>query len=210
VPTGTGLQTGIGAIAVHPGDESHIYVRAFYDRVYESTDGGNSWHPCWEGMSEELEIISLTMDGQHPSVLCAGSEDGLYITNDGASSWRRAGLEGMTVFCVAIHPHDRDLVYAGTTRGVYRSSDGGRTWKRWGQDLTQITVSALVLKPHDPHTMFAGTKYHGCLWSEDGGRTWLPASDGLAVSTVDSLVFHPDGDLLYAGTPDGVYRGVVQ
>jgi photosystem II stability/assembly factor-like uncharacterized protein len=210
VPTGTGLQTGIGAIAVHPGDESHIYVRAFYDRVYESTDGGSSWHPCWEGMSETLEIISLTMDGQRPSVLYAGSEDGLYITNDGASSWRRAGLEGMTVFCVAIHPHDRDLVYAGTTRGVYRSSDGGQTWQAWGEELAQITVSALVLDPDDPRTIYAGTKYHGCFSSEDAGRTWLPSSDGLAVSSVDSLVFHPDGDLLYAGTPDGVYRGVVQ
>lgn len=209
-PTGTTLQTGIGAIAVLPGDERHLYVRAFYDRVYESTDGGVSWRPRWEGMSDELEIISLTIDGQRPSILYGGSEDGLYITNDGASSWRKAGLEGMTVFCVAIHPHDRDLLYAGTTRGVYRSNDGGLSWQPWAEQLTQITVSALVLDPEDPRTMYAGTKYHGCLWSEDGGRTWLPANDGLAVPTVNSLVIHPDGVSLYAGTPDGIYKGVVQ
>jgi len=209
-PTGTALQAGIGAIAVLPGDERHIYVRVFYDRVYESTDGGVSWRPCWEGMSDELEIISLTIDGQRPSILYAGSEDGLYTTNDGASSWSRAGLEGMSVFCVAIHPHHRDLIYAGTTRGVFRSNDGGLSWHPWGEALAQITVSALVLDPDDPRTMYAGTKYHGCLRSEDGGRIWLPASDGLAVSSVSSLVIHPDGAVLYAGTPDGVYKGVVQ
>ncbi len=209
-PAGTALQAGIGAIAVVPGEERHIYVRVFYDRVYESRDAGVSWWPRWEGMSDELEIISLTIDGQRPSILYAGSEDGMYITSDGASSWRGAGLRGMSVFCVAIHPHDRDLLYAGTTRGVYRSDDGGLSWHQWGEGLKEITVSALVLDPYDPLTLYAGTKYHGCFRSEDGGRTWLPASDGLAVSSVESLVIHPEGVLLYAGTSDGVYRGSVQ
>jgi photosystem II stability/assembly factor-like uncharacterized protein len=209
-PTGTGLQVGIGAIAVHPENANHLYVRAFFDRVYESDDGGVSWRPRWEGMSDETEIISLAIDRHHPSTLYAGGEDGLYVTKDGASSWAKAGLEGLTVFCVVVHPHDGDQIYAGTTGGVHHSRDGGLSWSPWGQGLSGITVSTLVIDPNDPRTMYAGTKYHGCFWSQDGGRTWLPANQGLQSLSVNTLILHPDDGLLYAATPDGVYRGLVQ
>lgn len=209
-PTGPGLQVGIGAIAVHPHDERHLYIRAFFDRVYESTDGGVSWSPRWDGMSNEEEIVSLAIDTANPSTLYAGSEDGLYLTTDGAASWNKVGLHGRTVFCVAIDPWDPALVYAGTTDGLYRSNDGGLSWHPWGREMMGITVSALALDPENPGVIYAGTKYHACWWSKDGGRTWLPANDGLHASSVDTLIIRPGGDILYAATPDGLYRGLVQ
>jgi photosystem II stability/assembly factor-like uncharacterized protein len=209
-PFGLGLEVGIGAIAVHPEDHEHIYVRSFFDRVYETSDGGLTWQPRWEGMSDEEEIISLAMDTANPSVLYAGSEDGLYVTTDGAASWGRVGLDGRTVYCVVVDDQDRDLVYAGTTDGLFRSTDGGRSWRTWGQALTGITVSALVLDPANSRTIYAGTKYRGCFWSNDGGRTWLSSNDGLLSPTVNTLALHPEGRLLFAATPDGIYRGTVQ
>jgi photosystem II stability/assembly factor-like uncharacterized protein len=208
--TGSGLQVGIGAIVVHPQDERHLYVRAFYDRVYESTDGGVSWIPRWDGMSDEEEIVSLAIDTANPTTLYAGGEDGLYMTTDGAASWKKVGLQGCTVFCVAIDPGDRALIYAGTTDGLYRTHDGGLSWQPWGRAIMGITVSALAVDPQNPHIIYAGTKYHGCWWSKDGGRTWLPANDGLSTSSVNSLIIRPGGDILYAATPDGLYRGLVQ
>jgi photosystem II stability/assembly factor-like uncharacterized protein len=209
-PAGTGLEIGIGAIAVHPEDHQHVYVRAFYDRVYESNDGGLTWQPRWEGMSNEEEIISLAIDTFDPSILYAGSEDGLYVTTNGAASWIKVGLEGRTVYCVAVHDQDRNLIYAGTTDGLFRSNDGGQSWYAWGEALSGITISALVLDSTDPHTIYAGTKYHGCFRSDDGGRTWFPSSDGLLSPTINTLLLHPDGGLLFAATPDGVYRGTVK
>ncbi len=209
-PAGPVQQMGMGAIVVHPQDEKHLWVRVFFDRVYESTDGGVSWQPRWEGMSPELEVISLIMDPHRPAVLYAGSEDGLYKSTDGRASWRKAGLEGQTVFSIAFDPYDPEVLYAGVTDGLYRSHNASVSWEPWGEELEETTISALVVDPTDGRIIYAGTKYHGFFWSGDGGRTWLAANTGLDSSSVDVLAVHPTGRLLYAATPDGVFRGVIQ
>jgi photosystem II stability/assembly factor-like uncharacterized protein len=209
-PTGPGLQVGIGAIVVHPEDERHLYVRVFFDRIYESTDGGVTWRARWEGMSDEEEILSLAMDVTNPGTLYAGSEDGLYVTTDGAASWKEVGLRGRSVFRIAIDPQERARIYAGTTDGLYRSHDGGLTWHPWGREMSGITVSAVLADPQNPGVIYAGTKYHGFWWSRNGGLTWVPANSGLGSPSVNMLAMQPGGGVLYAATPDGLYRGLIQ
>jgi hypothetical protein len=131
------------------------------------------------------------------------------VSRDGAAFWRKTGLGGQTVFCLAFDATDTDVLYAGATDGLHRSQDGGGSWEPWGKDLQEITVSALAVDSTDGRTIYAGTKYHGFFLSDDRGLTWQAANEGLGSPSIDVLVVHPRDRLLYAGTPDGVYRGVV-
>ena len=67
------------------------------------------------------------------------------------------------------------------------------------------TVSALVVDPTNPSTIYAGTGA-GIYRSTDGGGSWSPASNGLAAKHlgITTLVINPaNPSTLYAGTGDG-------
>ena len=79
----------------------------------------------------------------------------------------------MTVYTIALHPGEENLVYAGTFGGgVYMSKDGGTRWEERSEGLTDPQVHALVVIPSDPRMLFAGTLNDGLFRSTDGGETW--------------------------------------
>ncbi|MBE2184249.1 MAG: hypothetical protein IAE89_12535 [Anaerolineae bacterium] len=80
-------------------------------------------------------------------------------------------LEGANVRCLAVDPHNPNVVYAGTQgSGVLRSKDRGRTWQPCGMD-GQI-VKAIAVSPAQPDLIAAGTKPPGVFISHDGGQSW--------------------------------------
>jgi hypothetical protein len=81
-------------------------------------------------------------------------------------------LEGTNVRCLAVDPHNRNVVYAGTQdNGVLRSDDRGKTWQPSGMD--GHVVKAIAISPLDPSLIVAGTKPPGVFISHDGGESWL-------------------------------------
>src|SRR5579859_3532377 len=52
-------------------------------------------------------------------------------------------------------------------------------------------VSALVIDPSSPATLYAGTSNDGLFTRKDGGGRWAPANDGLQYSEIRALVIDP-------------------
>ncbi len=68
-------------------------------------------------------------------------------------------------------------------------------------------VSALVVDPAAPATVYAATDYVGVFKSTDGGATWAPASTGLAYLYVNALAIDPStSTTLYAAGGHGVFK----
>ena len=62
------------------------------------------------------------------------------------------------------------------------------------------SLSALVMDPDIPTTVYAGTSCSGVLKSLDGGDSWQPASTGLPGPMVSVLAIDPENpSTLYAG-----------
>ena len=63
---------------------------------------------------------------------------GIFLSEDRGLHWQginkgittRKGADGIPVFCVAVDPHNSDLVWVGTelTGKIYKSINGGETW----------------------------------------------------------------------------------
>ena len=196
---------GVPALAVDPRDPRHLFVRALYERIYESHDGGLSWRSRWTGMDFSTQVISLALDSAHPGTLYAGGTEGFYRSADGASSWQPEGAElaGQSIFAIALDPAGGPGIFAGATNGLYRSQDGGSSWGRWGRGLEDITVTALQFdRPQG--IIYAGTKYRGVYASRDGGSNWQAIGPGPV--SVNGLALSADGLWLFAATEGGFFR----
>lgn len=96
-----------------------------------------------------------------------------------------------------------DLVYAGSFgHGLFRSEDRGATWTKSGQGVTDPFI--LTLTTGKDGAIYAGTFRGGVFRSRDRGKSWQAINSGLKHQEIKALL--AAGDVLYAGTSDGVYR----
>jgi photosystem II stability/assembly factor-like uncharacterized protein len=214
------------AIAFAPSDPATVYAgtSAFFSAgtfddqmsaggIRVSHDGGATWAPANDALSQDANVTGLAVDPHDPQVVYAATGNhGLLKTTDGGQSWTaiHQGLPGSPqALSVAIHPTDVRVVYAGLWRGgLYRSTDGGQTWQPSAAGLNpEASVSDIVFDPTDPQVMYAADRFSGVYRSTDGGATWTPINVGLRTRAVNALAISSDGQHLYAATEgEGVFR----
>ncbi|HEY6196608.1 MAG TPA: exo-alpha-sialidase [Candidatus Eisenbacteria bacterium] len=177
--------------------------------VYRTDDGGAHWQPRNVGVRAEFRPDKYPEFGQcvhkvvrhpaRPDTLFLQNHWGLYRSDDGADSWRDVanGVPSDFGFCMAIHPHDPDVVYIvplesdgyrctpeGKMR-VYRTRNGGKSWEPLTNGLPQknahetVLRDALTVDALNPAGVYFGTRSGKLYASPDGGASWKLVSDGL-------------------------------
>jgi photosystem II stability/assembly factor-like uncharacterized protein len=213
------------AIAFAPSDPATVYAgtSAFFsagtfdDRmaaggIYVSRDGGASWTPANDALSQDANVTSLAVDPHDPQVVYAATGNhGLLKTTNGGQGWMaiNQGLPASRALSVVLHPVDASIVYAGLgTAGLYRSTDGGATWQPSAAGLNpEASVSDIVFDPTAPQVMYAADRFSGIYRSTDGGATWTPINLSLRTRAVNALAISSDGQHLYAASEgEGVFR----
>jgi photosystem II stability/assembly factor-like uncharacterized protein len=125
--------------------------------------------------------------------------------------WISHGLEGETIYSLAIDPVTPSTLYAGVYGGgVFKTTDGGWNWNAANNGLTSVVIKSLAIDPKTPTTLYAGTGNRGIFKSTDSGANWNVTNIGLKNSTVGALVINPTTPaILYAGTSGGgVFKSV--
>ena len=128
------------------------------------------------------------------------------------SSWESLGPDSNTsgyagtgrVNSVGFHPTDMDIVYVGSAGGgIWKTTDGGDSWTPISDNIGSIGVSAIIVDPITPQTVYIATgdgdasdNYSiGVLKSTDGGTTWNTTGLNWAVNNTDvirEMVMHPN------------------
>lgn len=191
--------------------------------VWYSPDSGETWKRSrmklpFHAEPGEIQVRALAVYPQNPHYLLAGSEVGLYRSEDKGAGWEmlESPLDGMQIWSVAVHPADPDIIFAGTKPpDVFRSRDGGKRWEKLSIDIAEQClagapkVTAILFDPRDHRTVWVGVEIDGVYRSRDGGDTWthLPALGsqpinqdihGLAISLGQPAK-------ILATTPDGIW-----
>ena len=95
--------------------------------LYRRPVGEGDWEMATNGMSPNPEIRTVAITPDNPSILYAGSQDGLYRSDNRGDSWQRVDLPGdpVPIWSVTFHPHNPSIVYAGGEEAkLYVSKDG--------------------------------------------------------------------------------------
>lgn len=162
--------------------------------LYQSADG-----VTWSAGSGDLsahQVFSLAADPTAASTLWAGTEDGVYRSDDAGASWSKVpAAPGGVVHAVLVT--GSGAVLAGADSGLFVSADRS-TWN--GAPGASGTVFALAEK--GPAGELAAGGAAGVFVSTDGGATWSAQTTGLTNPDVFALSYLGDGTLL-AGTNGG-------
>jgi len=194
--------------------------------VWYSPDSGERWKRSrinlpFHAQPGEIQIRALAVSPHNPHHIFAGSEVGLYRSEDKGASWEllESPMDGLQIWSVAVHPTDPDIIFAGTKPpGVFRSQDGGKRWERVSIDIAEQClagapkVTNIVFDPRDPRTVWVGVEIDGVFRSRDGGDTWthLPAlgSDPINQDIHGVAISLSQPTKILATTPNGIWTSM--
>ena len=205
------------SLAGVPGQPNHLYLGSTNSWIYESEDGGASWHRLAKlGSSDDLVVDNIIVDSASPGVLYVGawtighSDGGLWISRDGGQNWKAVeGLRGQSIRALAQAPSDPRILVAGTLEGVFRSDDAGATWTPISPPGSHEIheVESLAVDPVDPNIVYAGT-WHLPWKTLDGGKAWHNIKKGLIEdSDVFSIIIDPaKPKRVFLSACSGIYK----
>jgi hypothetical protein len=99
------------SVAVTPSTPSVLYAGSDEVGVFKSTDGAANWAPMNAGLTS-LDVRALAVDPIAASRVYAGTGAGVFVSDDGASSWVSNGPPGALVSHLSLDPADRNTIYA--------------------------------------------------------------------------------------------------
>jgi photosystem II stability/assembly factor-like uncharacterized protein len=191
--------------------------------IWYSSDSGENWKRAkmelpFFSRAGDVQVRTLAVSPHTPGLVYAGSEVGLYRSDDNGASWTllESPMAGMQIWSVAIDPRDRDVIFAGTKPpAIFRSSDAGKSWQRLSAGIPEECpigpprVTNLVIDPRNHHSIWAGVELGGVYCSRDAGDNWsrLPQLGPRMSSTdVHGVAISPSSPTrILATTPDGIW-----
>jgi hypothetical protein len=119
-------------------------------------------------------IWSLASSPKTAGLVVAGTDHGVYVSDDSGTSWTAAGLATVRVWAVGFDVRAPSRIVAGTDgSGVFVSVDAGATWTASSAGLANRTVRSLAF-----------------------------GSDGVAAGTDRGVALSPDGSVWHDGGLD--------
>ncbi|QUD89281.1 hypothetical protein [Phenylobacterium montanum] len=171
-------------------------------RVFATTDGGQSWKPISPDLTRPNPQVPTTLDAAT-------------IADTSVRGPRRG-----VVYDIGPSPVKDGLIWAGTDDGlVWRTRDGGKTWDNVTPKALGAWSKVGTVEPShfDPEVAYIAVDRHRLddfapyiYRTRDGGKTWTPITAGLAEGGVLNAVNVVREDpaqkgLLYAGTERGAF-----
>jgi photosystem II stability/assembly factor-like uncharacterized protein len=229
-------------------DDGMLYAGGDPGCLFESRDGGLTWslnrglwdhptRPDWQPGGGGLCLHTIVpWPGDPARLLVAISAVGVWLTDDGGTTWRHANegivlrylpeearAEAVLNHCVhhvRRSPARPERLFMQFHDGVYRSDDGGTTWSDIGTDtaLPSDFGFPIVVDPADPDSAFViplvgaedRTTPGGAVrvWqTRDAGSTWEPSATGLPPSDAYLTVLREAFDTAAEGPELELYFG---
>lgn len=179
------------------------------DGIVVSRDRGQTWQRREAGLPERGKYTQVVRaDRTRKRRVFIGCETGIYLTENGADSWRRVHGTAETVDDIQQSPHDPKHWLAVTqSAGALVSRDGGATWKKLEGVPSEKALYNVAFDARDSRRLAIASWSYGLLVSEDGGATWTARNTGLpGPARVWRTAIDPDTGALYAAVfGEGLY-----
>lgn len=174
-----------GLLALDPSRPETVYAtgyKGFLPLLFKSVDGGVRWASVTDSLPfEQFEVSfsALAVDPAVPSRLFLGTTGkGLWRSPDRGASWELA-VQGLpdgdrtdvAALAAAPKPHSGTAYLGAGSRGLFRSVNAGGSWNRV-PGLPAARVTALVIAPSDPRTIYVAFQRGVLFRSANAGASW--------------------------------------
>jgi len=163
----------------------------------------------WQDIGREiLNARTLLVDQVNPKVIYAGTEKGIFKSEDKGLGWRNIFItqgSAKAVNLLISDYKDHNVLFAATGSGLFYSSNNGSRWGRIfkGKNYLEADCTALAVLPSG---IYLGTK-QGFFISRDKGRTWQKELGKLGNSRVFNIAYSfNDTSCLYIASTDGIFK----
>ena len=209
-------------------DNMTILVGTVGQGVMRSADGGDTWRRIGidQGLHSDALVRCLANHPRNPSLVFAGTDKGMYRSDDGGLRWQPidSQLKDYSVWALAIDEQEPDKIYAGTgtptPAALFRTTDGGRRWEKCSMQAAEECanvgtprVTGIAIDPVDREDIWVGLEVDGVRRSRDGGDSWqtingaIPNPDvhnvAVAAGPPKTVVVVVNDDV-YTSTDDGI------
>ena len=161
------------------------------DGVYRTWNAGASWAISNSGLPLGVGITRVYLDpfGRlQKRVFSCTYGNGLFSSDDFATSWVPRGLSGQRLYDFVIADGNPQRWYAATeNNGIFRSSSYGSNWNSIMADLRLTAITGLAELPGDLETLAGAVYGQGVFRISDSGDNWEPMNEGLTSLDVVSL-----------------------
>ena len=151
--------------------------------VFRRATGDGAWQHVLDG----LETYTVQVHAGDPSVVFAGTEDGVWRSTDHGATFQRADFpeSGRQIWSFLVDSRDKNRILAGASPiGVFRSDDCGATWQALPdvgvaehcKVIFDARVMRMVQHPTRPDEIYGALEVNGVIRSSDGGETWQDCS----------------------------------
>ncbi len=200
-------QAGACAIVVDPRDSEHLFVGISVGGVYESTDGGVTWHGRNTGLRADYlpdpyaeyghDPHYLVASHSNPDVLWQQNHCGVFRSTDAGQNWSDISQKaGPVNFGFPIAVDDQNAQTAWVVPGISddirmavngalcvgRTEDGGQSWTELRKGLPQQNCYDIVFRHAldiSGETLAFGTTTGNLFISYDRGDSWTAVSNHL-------------------------------
>ncbi len=193
-------------IAVDPNALQHVYLATAYG-VWRTPDRGETWTESNVGIAKKY-TQALKVDRTQAGRVLIGTEGGVYLSADGATSWSRVGPQDVTVLDLDQSQTTPSLWLAATQdQGVLLSHDRGETWQKPKGNIAKTAIYGVAIDPFNAQNLAAASWDVGMFVSIDGGKSWQQRNAGLPVRHLYETVFDANraGRLWAATFEEGVF-----
>ncbi len=207
--------TTLHALAVDPDNPRRLLAglndpTGKHSALWMSEDDGQHWL-----RSEDLAgraVLSLAIRETEPRLFAAGTDRGVYVSQDRGRHWRLASPEGHPemngIVSLALDPRDPGTIYAGTTHLPWKTTDGGATWTSIHDGMIDDSdVFSILVDASRPGRVYSSA-CSGIYSSKNDGALWTRA-EGIPADNRRTHVITQDRDyphLVYAGTTAGLWK----
>jgi photosystem II stability/assembly factor-like uncharacterized protein len=188
------------------------------NRVWETTNGGDSWTPIsvvngngFNNGGNNVDAIGIApADGNTVYAATGGtfaSNSQIFVTTNHGGSWTEHDLPAGNgrVNDIAVETSNSQIAYVVVSRfnnngHVFRTTNGGTSWTNISGNLANMPVWSIQLDPStNPATIYIGAE-DGVYSSTDLGANWSRFGTGLPNAQVFQIALNNTTHILAAGT----------
>ncbi len=165
-----------------------ILVGTVGQGIMRSGDDGESWRRVGigQGLHSDAMVRALANDPRRPEIVYAGTDKGLYRSDNAGEMWQLVDspLSRYCVWAITIDATEPQVMYAGTGTPTpstfFRSTDSGKSWEERPAQIAEECpnvgiprVTGIAIDPTNRRNIWLGIEVDGARHSSDGGDTWV-------------------------------------